>query len=624
MNRNNFFSIFLILLFSAESSFCFAAQIKSAKKTVQDQQSPKEMPPEEDAAKKVREAEEPPVLTVDLASTAPSWVSVTGGNPLCQPVRNSFGFVVVEEGKMVSAFNQEGKVLWERGLNAKLKPLISVGASDMLYLISRDGDLNMLNPGGLLVWTSTTGFSVTEAPLSGRDGRIYVRGGSNLACYGIKGVCRWSIQLPDQNTSLPLVELNQGSVLVFLNKTFEGKSVAVTVSPFGEVGEEFAFAGKVVQVSGCENGALVSFADGGAGLCAEKEGVPFSKWASRPGENGLSSPTRIITEGYPSSKAALLSGSNIIIINSENGETELSFKTDFSPSSLTYAGRTLQGLVLADGSHATCYDLEGAPLWDAKFNPSKKWTYVFPTDQGYLAFCTRNWVTEGYRIKQNIGSSAALTSYKPKKNLPYNAFYNKISLSSSNVSGQILQDAYVSEILESFKEGNFGVKEKDWIPLLNNEMYELLSEWSENSQKQDETGPFFRTHIDYAISILNLTANSGTAMYQRYFSELLKKVEDPVMLVNIIKNAGLTSYDPNEEMLLAMEVIVNKNAKKGANENVLMAVCDATFEICRFMGRPAFFAKGKETVSKLLGPQYGKATKEYARKTLEKFIEIGF
>jgi len=483
-----------------------------------------------------------------------------------------------------------------------------------------------MNPGGLLIWTAHTGFSVTESPLTGRDGRIYVRGGSDIACFGIKGVCRWNIPLPEQNTSLPIVELNEGSVLVFLNKEIEGKSVAVTVTPFGEVSEEFCFSGKVVQVEQSYCGALVSFADGAAGLCAEKNGKPYSKWAVMAGQEGLSSPTRIVTEGFPPSKALLLTGSpaTAILVNVLDGKQRNIFKTDFSPDSLTYAGRTLQGLVLADGGKACCYTLEGDLFWTVAFNPAKKWTYFFPTDSGNIALCTRDWVIEGYRIKQNIGFSEGVTSYHPKTNRDYNSFYEKTDLHSTNVSGPVISGESSEDILNSFSTGNFGNREKEWIPVLKNEMYEMIMSWTTLNSQQNTEQPFFCKDFDYTRTVLTLTANSGTAMYQKYYAELLEKVKDPVVLAEVIKNAGISAYDPDARMLMAMEAIAKKHSLKNSNESVHIAICDATFEICRFMGRPAFFARGKATITRLLSPQYGKATREYARKTLEKFIEIGF
>lgn len=567
---------------------------------------------------------------IDLSHVTPSWATVTAGNILCQPVRNSFGFVAIEEGKMICAFNQEGTVLWERGLPARPKPLISVGPSDMLFVISRDGDLNMLNPGGLLLWTAKTGFTVTEEALPGRDGRIYVRGASDIACYGIKGVRRWKITVANQNTSLPITELNEGSLLVFLNKmTKDGKSLAVTISPFGQISEEFAFAGKVVQAAQCTDGTLVAFSDGSAGVCSENKDGPFSRWASDGCDLSLSSPTKIVTNGFSSHTAALLTGNpmELVFIDTRTGSEFSSVQTTYSPNSLVYAGKVGQGLVLSDGKSAACYKLssddEDSLSWSLSFDSRKKWTYMFPTDGGFIGLCTRNWVIEGYRVKQVL-SAQNYSSFVPKKNRPYTTFYESTDLVSSNITGPALNSSLIEEMYKSFSLGDFYLEESNWVPLLNNEMNAMNLEWMQDAVNGEVDQPYFRTHLDYTESILKLTAACGTAAYQPYYASLMRRVTDPAMLVKIVRNAGQVAYDPQEEMLLCMEIIAKKNSGKNGSEAVLKAVCDATFEICKFMGRPAFFAKGKETLAMLLSPQYNIQIRNYARKTLEKFIEIEF
>ena len=55
-----------------------------------------------------------------------------------------------------------------------------------------------------------------------------------------------------------------------------------------------------------------------------------------------------------------------------------------------------------------------------------------------------------------------------------------------------------------------------------------------------------------------------------------------------------------------------------AKSDVIIAMCDAIYEICRFMGRPAFYSHGLEILTSLFYPQYDNSVHEYARKTLTK------
>ena len=54
------------------------------------------------------------------------------------------------------------------------------------------------------------------------------------------------------------------------------------------------------------------------------------------------------------------------------------------------------------------------------------------------------------------------------------------------------------------------------------------------------------------------------------------------------------------------------------NTTVLVALSDAAYEICRFMGRPAFFSHCMEIQKSLLSNQYDNTVHEAVRKNLSK------
>ncbi len=564
------------------------------------------------------------IQTVDLSLTTPNWATVMLGNALCTPIRNSFGYICVDDGRIVSAFTQNGNIIWKRTFSSRLKPYISVGPADMIYLISRDGDLNMLNPGGLLLWTARTGFSITEAPVCSKDGRIYVRGKDNIACYGTRGVCRWKITLKDQDTQIKITELNDGSLLVFSSKLSSGRSVGYTVSQYGQVSKEIVFAGHVTQAISTKDGTLLAFSDGGVGLCSETYGKIHSNWVIRTGTQGLKSPTYIVTQGFEEGKAALISGTpaQVILINTETGESLSDYASQYSPVGLSYIGNTIQGFVLADRMKATCYDVDGSVIWDVRLNANKPWVYMFPTDGGYLILCTTNWIMEGYRIKQTL-ATANRSSYTAPKSGIYEMPPQELSKTSSSVVGQTITAQLAKQMETSFTKGNFGQKEEEWQILLSQEMQSLTNAWlMENSRNQITEKPYFRTHLEYAKTILDLAAKSGSINYQKSFITLMKKVDDPSLLTWIINDVAIIAYDPEGTMLSTLESVSKKSIAQN-DERVLKAICDATLEICRFMGRPAFFKHGNEILSSLMGKQYPSEAREYARKTLEKFIDMG-
>src|SRR5574344_956062 len=370
----------------------------------------------------------------DLKRISPNWISVLGGNVLCEPVRTSYGFAVVGEGKMVSAFTPSGTVLWQRSFTKSIKPYLTVGLSDMLYVVSGTSMLTMLNPSGAVIWSTDTGFSIQNEPLAGRDGRVFVNGKNTIACYGTNAVCRWSIETETQDKDAPPAELNDGSLLVFLSKTENGRSVASRVSPFGVVMENIIFTGKVKQAVSCKEGTLLTFTDGSAGFCSVKDGSLDSRWVLSSSDGVLSSHTAACSADlFLEGKAVLCSGNpaRLYIVSTADGSISNTINTNtIDTADISCLTFSPDGIIAADNNSALCTNADGTFLWEALFNPLKKWNYLFPTDSGYLAFCGTNWVIEAYRMKQTLGADGNNPLYI-RHAAAYKSFYAKTEVSSS-------------------------------------------------------------------------------------------------------------------------------------------------------------------------------------------------
>ncbi len=559
-----------------------------------------------------------PVCTeVKLAETKPSWITVLGGGIVSAPVRSAGGYIAPVEGKMLYSFNEEGQVVWQHGI-PQLPSMMSTGTGGMLCCVSRGSRLSLVNPSGLQLWIKDTGFTITDEPYTGHDGRIFVRGSTTLACYGLKGVRRWKINVQDQNTSLPLVELNDGTLFIFLNKTENGKTIAHTVSPFGTIGEEIVFSGTVCSAATCTEGVLLAFADGSIGLCASGKNGAYSKWIVSNRETGLSGRSSIIPGAFSADCAAFVSGQRVILADTATGSIRTSFSSGVNAGALTFKGMTAQGLVLADSSRAECYNKDGNPLWRAIFGSSKGWNYLFPTDAGYLVFCDSNWTIESYRIRQG-GASAS--SFQEARARPYTELYAQSGMVSSSVTGRAISPSLCAEMKKAFGQGDFGERERKWISLLNNEMAAINSAWTvKSSVAHTEENNYFRTHVDYTEQVLGIAASTGTGLYQGYVASLIRSTRDRRLLTQLIKDAGSMAYDPDGLMLSAIETVLVRTDAAG-NDELFTAVCDATYEICRFMGRPTFFDHGKDMLARLLYPQYSRNVQDYAKETLRKIIK---
>lgn len=580
---------------------------------------------------------------INLAKINPDKILVLGGNVLCQPKSSSFAWIVPGDGKMLYAFTEDASVLWQKSFKTKLNPYISIGLCDMIYLVTKDSCLNMLNPGGTLIWSVNCGFNILEDPLPGKDGRVFVRGKNNIACYGTNGVLRWKLKTENQNTKLPLLELNDGSLLIFLEKLIDGKSVARRCSPFGQISEEIIFSSVVLSAKNTSEGVLLSFSDGSLGMCStKKDGETYSKWVLNSSNLKTDSKTKSLVkfvQNVPRGNIEYVISSNpakINLINLSEGSLIASFTTPLPDTvSLRYAGFTNDGLVLCDKKNAFCYSFDLKTLyktpnkdsqiklvWTAAFNQQKNWSYIYPTSKGYLSFCTNNWVIESYRVKQNIGEKSLFSANQKNYKLPqrYQNFYTQQNSFTSNLTRSIPQ-SLGEKMHKAFTLGNFGENEQEWLNLLYQELNKLYADFQTTNSAYTVEKPYFKKNISYTQEILLLNYESGICTETQKLSNLLKKTDDSSVLLCLINCAKVQGLDPNGEVLASLEYVL-KNKISTKDSSLILAIADASFEICRFMGRPAFFDKGQEILTYMLYPQFDENIHTKARQTLNKIIEL--
>lgn len=543
---------------------------------------------------------------IDFTNEKPSFVSVLGGNILCQPVKTSYGYIAAGDGKQILGFSKLGKLLWQRAAPGRLKPFITEGPADLIYGATTDSTLFMMNSSGLVLWTQKSDFNIEEAPLCGKDGRIFIRGTNGISCYGLKGVKRWQIGTEAQNISIPLATLNDGTILVFLSRTHDGKSIAKRISPFGTEKEEIIFAGQVLQAVSCKEGVALAFSDGSIGLCSVNENGSYSKWTFLKKDSGAAKLSEF------SGKLAAIYKNSVYYLNEKTGGKISEFQNGVQ--NFFYSEHTSQGLVICGAHNGACYKEDGTISWKAKFSPQKKWNFVFASDSGYLVFCMSNWALEAFQTRLNFSKSK--DSFIEKKVSPYSYKYSGIK--SDDFSGRAINENLEAQMKEKFSQGNFGAEEENWNSLIQSELDFLYDDWTKTENLFYNEKPYFKRNIDYCQKLIELESESG--IYFGKISSLLKKTSDPSLLICLVRAAGKSSFDPQGELLSSIEIILktktNKNDKK-----LLQEIADSTYEICRFMGRPSFFRKGQEILKYMLYPQFDKETKDYALKTLDKIIE---
>ena len=369
-------------------------------------------------------AQDQSVLTdVDLSKTPYSWLLVSSGSAVCRPIKTSYGWLDLTEGKMASAFTESGAVLWQQGLPAQAAGLACADQDGFAAVLLKGRRLCLLNPSGLVLWQKALDFEPKANPLFGRDGRFFVFGKSEAAAFGMNGVQKWKEKTEPLSATLWPMQLDDGSLLLFLEEAQGSKSVGLRLSPFGALLERIVFSGLVSAACSLENGVLLCFSDGSAGLCSVDKGEAKSKWVIKglgPGQNPRFFPIDAFRAALAFSGAG---GSRLAVINTKKAAAESVFEAA-DIKGLEYAQAYGDEFFLAAADFGALYTLAGKRTRGASFPARTKkfnWDYVLYGSGGNIIFTSRNWSVAGWRLLKASRQAASESYGSKRKN--YKDFY---------------------------------------------------------------------------------------------------------------------------------------------------------------------------------------------------------
>ena len=149
----------------------------------------------------------------------PKWQTVIPGSLVCSPKYTSYGVIALLEGRQLIAITENGVTYWEQNLKRRPDDFLVVSPDDFIYTVTNKNILTVFNPSGMLLWEKQHSQKITKEPLLGLDNRIFVSGETSLAAYDIHGKRKWELSL-EENNDLPLLTLNDGSLLYFCKSLF--------------------------------------------------------------------------------------------------------------------------------------------------------------------------------------------------------------------------------------------------------------------------------------------------------------------------------------------------------------------------------------------------------------------
>ncbi len=555
--------------------------------------------------------------SLDLSKREPDWYTVIGGNAVSPCLDTSYGVALLSDGRLLSACTSAGNVIWQRSIRGRPSPYIT-SFGDFLFIVTDNSRLNFVNPSGLTLWTVTAPFPISDFPLVGRDGRVFVRGKRGIACYGLDGKRKWKADTLDLG-DFQIGELNDGSLLLFLKNPKNNRSQALHYTVFGEKLEDITFTGIISSVENCEQGVLVSLKNGSVGLVSVEDGSTDSKWVGGSGNSGGS--FKICYSKTSKNSAFFYQNGNkteAVIVKTDSGEILNRFQVGAIASKDFKIARATQAGYFISGAYSACEFLEdGTILYTASLPPQKDWTSLFYTSKNYLVICFKDWTMKAYLLSQS--PKASLEKESPSISYIGTVSYDQEAL---DLGIRPLSNQKMAEISQKFEAGDYGRDEEEYLSLLKTEAWNYINSYAmQTAFQSNEKGDFFAENAVYTQNLLYLMSKTGTREFSVLFSKLLSTQISSRELLSVITFAGKTGYDENGAMLTALEKVLMTKVQT-SETTILKAISDATLEICHYMGRPALNRKGKSILTYMMRPQYDKNVQEYARKTLEKMIEF--
>lgn len=557
----------------------------------------------------------------------PNWQLVVGGAPIAPPIITDFGFAVPLDGRTMAAVSETGQLMWFATLPGyKTSPHYTMGTGDFLIAVSGGNKLSLINPSGLTLWSSTASAEILSTPLQGRDGRIYLQCTNQLACFGIGGTLKWT--LPVENIStLPLTELEDGSVLCLLNTIVDGCSTAVRVSPFGEILEEITFTSVVAGVKQSKFGTILIFTDGSLGICSSTDNMAVTRWSipALVSPSVSSVPPQIYLDTLHTLCAVVTaSGSQslVTVVDLDKGEKKFNVSAAINLNDLQFGTIDLTNIVLCDSQKALGLSLDdGVEVWNSDLPGKLTWDYMLYTPKGYIITLEKkSWLISAYRVTQTIGSQQYRAYKSEKTNYPV---YIELATQKANIPQNdsevfmnLIPPDLEKTIYRSIYEGNYGTSEAQWQALVTRENTRCLS-----NSKSVSQNPMASYDITYKESIIKLMGAFESSCFNRNLAQILQQETDISLLRTALRASAKIAYDPNLELLSSIELLLGKTSLL-SNYTITTAICNAVYEICRFMGKPALFSRGRYILSYLLNQKLDSKTKDYAVYTLQKLISL--
>ena len=238
---------------------------------------------------------------------------------------------------------------------------------------------------------------------------------------------------------------------------------------------------------------------------------------------------------------------------------------------------------------------------------------AFLTPELDLVLCKEDWNIELYSPLSKDEKKKYADFYPKKTKRSYRDFFTLNSIytiitNNDEISNQIR--------LKKLSDGLYGEKE---LLYASEALNVLQSYQNEINTNQFGTGIVISEYEanakDFEVVIKQIPLFASTD-FSKLSADYILHTNNFAVLKLILNAVSSCGYDPDLQVLGAIQSRVKNISYK--NEEILCAMCDAVYEICRFMGRSAYYKKGKLILADFLSTQNTNRVKAHARKTFSK------
>ncbi|GMO14629.1 MAG: PQQ-binding-like beta-propeller repeat protein [Treponemataceae bacterium] len=545
------------------------------------------------------------IESIALLPEKPDWRVAVTGNVQTKPVDLPYGAAFITEGKLITAYNNDSKLLWMQHFSDEPAGIFATDRTGALYIAIGKTKIAKINTDGRVLWTTDTKTDIAFPATLGLDGRIFVSGESSITCIGTKGVIRWQIDLSVEDASakiaFPLVNLDDGSVLIFVESSkVAGGIIAKRISPYGGALTESILKQKILAVAETRSGAVILFASGELALFAlTKTQSLHEVWRTKISANANIAHSKLfVNDGKlffasfdGAEKGGGGKGGTFYALDSASGAIRTSAEIpaiDFG--SLLFCGFSDLGpdypaeFIAIDSKTAFAFSpSKNAMAWAVSLTAKKDWKYVCYAGDGMLVFTESNWVISGYRVRKPEKRMTAPTNFSPvaRTKSEKNAYRNNFVLQGKALTVSPRPDLqFVQDVSQALKTGFFGDDERVWLKKIH-EVLALRNYRVASALPESVQAPYHLSSSEMA-ALVPLMAELGSAEFLGEIALLLHTERDTRVLAAAIKAAGIIAYDPDGELLAGLNAVLLRGGDIGPRFYAILR--ESALSIIRYMG----------------------------------------